>query len=173
MLRRWRGAFIKGATLKRTVHLGQETSVHKTKYRYCPHGENVDQVFGHSTTAHYSYHLPAMFWKKTKSKTLGVIAGRGRTFTRGGATVVFEVRAVFTLVVLWASAVVVCGQVVAGRSVLTRVGRAVIDIQLGQKGIEKRTMNLIADIVSATLNRAKPTASSLQAVPGNNTRTAL
>lgn len=34
-------------------------------------------------------------------------------------------------------------------------------------------MNLIVDIVSATLNRAKPTASSLQAVPGNNTRTAL
>lgn len=43
---------------------------------------------------------------------------------------VFEVGAVFALVVLWAGTVVVCGQVEAGRSVLTRVGRAVIDIQL-------------------------------------------
>lgn len=34
-------------------------------------------------------------------------------------------------------------------------------------------MNLIVDIVSATENRAKPTASSPQTVPGNNTRTAL
>lgn len=53
-------------------------------------------------------------------------------FTRGGATVVFEVRAVFALVVLRASAVVVCGQVETGRSILTRVGRAVIDIQLAE-----------------------------------------
>lgn len=65
-----------------------------------------------------------------------VIAGRRCTFTSRGATVVFEVRAVFALVVFRASAVVVCGQVEAGRSVLTRVGRAVIDIQLGKKGIE-------------------------------------
>lgn len=59
-----------------------------------------------------------------------------RTFTRGGATVVFEVRAVLALVVLRAGAVVVCGQVEAGGSVLTWVGRAVIDIQLRQRGIE-------------------------------------
>lgn len=126
-----------------------------------------------STTAHDTHWLIDTIWTKTKSKTLAVIAGRGRTFTCGGATVVFEVRAVFTLVVLRAGAVVVCGQVEAACPVLTRVGRAVIDIQLRQKGIEKRAMNLIADIVSATLNRAKPTASSLQAVPGNNTRTAV
>lgn len=32
LLRRWRGAFIKGATLKKKIaHLGQETSVHETK----------------------------------------------------------------------------------------------------------------------------------------------
>lgn len=65
-----------------------------------------------------------------------VIAGWRRTFTCGGATVVFKVRAVFALVVFWASAVVVGGQVEAGCTILTRVGRAVIDIQLGQKGIE-------------------------------------
>lgn len=76
-----------------------------------------------------------MFWKKTTSAKLVVIAGRRRTFTRGGATVVFEVRAVFAFVVLGASAVVVCGQVEAGRSVLTRVRGAVIDIQLGQKKV--------------------------------------
>lgn len=64
-----------------------------------------------------------------------VTACRRRTFTRGGATVVFEVRAIFALVVLWARAEVVCGQVEAGRSILTRVGQAVIDIQLGQRGI--------------------------------------
>lgn len=51
-----------------------------------------------------------------------VVAGRRRTFTRGGATVVFEVGAVLALVVLRARAVVVCGQIEAGRSVLTRVG---------------------------------------------------
>lgn len=62
-----------------------------------------------------------------------VVGGWRRTFTRGGATVVFEVRAVFALVVLRASAVVVCCQVEAGCSILTRVGRAVINIQLGQK----------------------------------------
>lgn len=62
-----------------------------------------------------------------------VVAGAGRTFARGGATVVFEVGAVFTLVVFWASAEVVCGQVEAGRSVLTRVRGAVIDIQLRAK----------------------------------------
>lgn len=74
-----------------------------------------------------------------------VVAGAGRTFARGGSTVVFEVGAVFALVVFWAIAVVVCGQVEAGRSVLTRVGGAVIDIQLrakrgerGKKEKEKR-----------------------------------
>lgn len=51
-----------------------------------------------------------------------MVAGRRCTFARGGATVVFEVGAVFALVVFWASAVVVCGQVEAVRSVLTRVG---------------------------------------------------
>lgn len=76
------------------------------------------------------------FWKKTKSGKLVVTAGRKRTFTRGGATVIFEVRAVLALVVLRAGTVVVGGQVEAVRSVLTRVGRAVIDIQLGQRGIE-------------------------------------
>lgn len=65
-----------------------------------------------------------------------VAACRRRTFTCGGATVVFKVRAVFALVVLWASAVVVSGPVEAGGAILTRVGGAVIDIQLGQKGIE-------------------------------------
>ena len=57
----------------------------------------------------------------------------GHTFAGGGATVVFKVGAVFTLVVLWASAVVVRGQVEAQCSVLTRVGGAVIDVQLRQK----------------------------------------
>lgn len=70
---------------------------------------------------------------KKKEKRLVVVEDAGRTFARGGATVVFEVGAVFTLVVFWASAVVVCGQVEAGRSVLTRVGGAVIDIQLMAK----------------------------------------
>lgn len=69
-------------------------------------------------------------------KKLVVVACRRRTFTCGGATVVFKVRAVFALVVLWAGAVVVGGQVEAVSAVLTRVGGAVIDIQLGQKGIE-------------------------------------
>jgi len=77
-----------------------------------------------------------MFWKKTKREKVVVTAGRRRTFTRGGATVVFEVGAVLALVVLGAGAVVVCGQVEAGRSILTRVGRAIIDIQLWQKGME-------------------------------------
>lgn len=73
---------------------------------------------------------------KTQNEKLVVAAGMRRTFTRGGATVVFEVRAVFAFVVFGASAVVVCGQVEAGRSIVTRVGRAVIDIQLEQKDIE-------------------------------------
>lgn len=92
-------------------------------------------MFRHFTTAQSADHLTETFWKKTKS--LVVIAGRARTFARGGATVVFEVRAVFPLVVLWASAVVVGGQVEAGRSVLTWVGGAVIDIQLSRKGMRK------------------------------------
>lgn len=58
---------------------------------------------------------------------------RRRTFARGGATVVLKVRTVFALVVLWAGAVVVCGQVEADCSVLTRVGQAVINIQLWKK----------------------------------------
>lgn len=70
-----------------------------------------------------------------KSRRLLQATG-GRTFTCGGATVVFEVGAVLALVVLRAGAVVVGGQVEAGRAVLTRVGRAVINIQLGEKGIE-------------------------------------
>lgn len=131
----------------------------------------MDQMFRHFTTTQSADHLTERFWKKTKS--LVVIAGRARTFTRGGATVVFEVRAIFPLVVLWASAVVVGGPVEAGRSVLTWVGGAVIDIQLSQKGMKKTVVNLIADTASATLNRAKPIASSLQAVPGNNTCTAI
>lgn len=57
----------------------------------------------------------------------------GRTFACGGATVVFKVGAVFTLVVLRASTVVVRGQVEARRSVLTRVGGAIIDVQLRHK----------------------------------------
>jgi len=37
---------------------------------------------------------------------------------------------------------------------------------------ERETLeNLIVDMISATLSRAKPAASSLQAVPGNNKRT--
>lgn len=84
--------------------------------------------------------------EKKKEKRLVVFAGAGRTFARGGATVVFEVGAVFTLVVFWASAVVVRGQVEAGRSILTRVGGAVIDIQLRakrgkrKKKIQKRVL---------------------------------
>lgn len=69
------------------------------------------------TTARCTDHLSAAFWKKP------VVAASGRfTFTLGGATVVFEVGAVLALVVLWARAEVVCGPVVAGRSVLARVG---------------------------------------------------
>lgn len=52
----------------------------------------------------------------------GGAEGVGLTFAGGGATVVFEVGAVFALVVFGAVAVVVGGQVEAGRSVLTRVG---------------------------------------------------
>lgn len=59
--------------------------------------------------------------------------GGRRTFACGGATVVFKVGAVFTLVVLRAGAVVVGGQVEAQCSVLTRVGGAIIDVQLRQK----------------------------------------
>lgn len=72
-------------------------------------------------------------------------SGGGCTFARGGATVVFEVGAVFALVVLGAVAVVVGGQVEAGRPVLTRVGRAVIDIQLGGggEGEEKKKMKSV------------------------------
>lgn len=66
---------------------------------------------------------------------LKVTGGGRRTFTCGCATVVFEVRAVFALVVFGASAVVVCGQVEAGCAVLTRVGRAIIDIQLGAEKV--------------------------------------
>lgn len=62
---------------------------------------------------------------------MGGWGGAGRTFARGGATVVFEVGAVFALVVFRAVAVVVGGQVEAVRSILTWVGQAVIDIQLG------------------------------------------
>lgn len=51
---------------------------------------------------------------------------------------VFEVRAVLALVVLGAGAEIIGGQVEAGRSVLTGVGRAVIDIQLEQRGIKER-----------------------------------
>lgn len=94
------------------------------------------------------------------------------TFTRGGPAVIFEVRAVLALVVLGAGAVVVRGQVEARCSVLTRVGRAVIDIQLGER-VGRTVVNPIADIVSATLNRAKPAASFLQSVPGNNTHAAF
>lgn len=57
----------------------------------------------------------------------------GGTFACGGATVIFKVGAVFPLVVLRASAVVVRGQVEARCSVLTRVGGAIIDVQLRQK----------------------------------------
>lgn len=60
--------------------------------------------------------------------------GAGLTFAGGGATVIFEMRAVLALVVFGAVAVVVGGQVEAGCSVLTRVGRTVIDIQLGGGG---------------------------------------
>lgn len=117
--------------------------------------------------------------------------GAVHTFARGGATVVFKVGAVLALVVLGAVTVVVSGQVEARRSVLTRVGRAVIDIQLGgwwrrwrcrvgSAGAEEgeslrgERLNSTADTVSATLNRAKPTASSQQARARKQyTRTAL
>lgn len=68
---------------------------------------------------------------KRQSEKLVVTVGRRHTFTCGGATVVFEVRAVLALIVFGAVAVVVCGQVEAGGSVLTRIWGAVIDIQLG------------------------------------------
>lgn len=148
MLRGWRGAFIKGATLKKKqklLTLAKNLECTKLKYRYCPHGKTVGKVFRqmaktwpysqfYYSTLRGSPYSNAL--EKDKEQKLAVIAGRRRTFARGGATVVFEVRAVLALVVLRAGTVVVCGQVEAGRSVLTRVGRAVIDIQLGQKGIE-------------------------------------
>ena len=55
----------------------------------------------------------------------------GVTFAGGGAAVVLEVGAVLALVVLRTGAVVVVGQVEAGRAVLTRVGQAVVYVQLG------------------------------------------
>lgn len=51
-----------------------------------------------------------------------VIVVSGRTFTSGGTTVVFEVRAVLALVVLRAGTVVVSGSVKAGCPILTGVG---------------------------------------------------
>lgn len=84
--------------------------------------------------------VQAFYYTDQLTETLVVRAGRGgrvlggrRTFTRGGSAVVFEVGAVLALVVLWAGTEVVCGQVEAGRPVLTRVGGAVIDIQLWEE----------------------------------------
>jgi len=55
-----------------------------------------------------------------------------------GSTMVLQVRAVFTLVVIGAFAEVVRGQVETLRPVLTWVGLAVIDIQLYRRKIYKR-----------------------------------
>lgn len=68
---------------------------------------------------------------------------------------VLEVRAVFALVVVRASAVVVRGQVEAGRSVLTGVGGAIIDVQLGRT-TGRRGGEMMLDFLSAAVNRAKP-----------------
>lgn len=68
------------------------------------------------TTARFTDHLSAALWKKPVA-----LAGKRFTFTRGGAAVVFEVGAVFALIVLWARAEVVCGPVKAGCSILARV----------------------------------------------------
>lgn len=79
-------------------------------------------------------------------------------FTCGGATVVFEVRAVLALVVLRAGAVVVCGQVEAGRSVLTRVGRAVIDIQLAEisrKARQTQALEAVDFVLTAAAVQAR------------------
>lgn len=81
--------------------------------------------------------------------------GGGHTFACGGATVVFEVRAVFPLVVVRASAVVVRGQVEAGRSVLTGVGGAIIDVQLRER-TGRRGGEVMLDFLSAAVNRARP-----------------
>lgn len=68
---------------------------------------------------------------------------------------VFEVRAVFPLVVVRASAVVVRGQVEAGRSVLTGVGGAIIDVQLRER-TGRRGGEVMLDFLSAAVNRARP-----------------
>lgn len=112
----------------------------KLKYRYCPHGKNVGKVSRqivniwpysalYNITVHRSSFRPLAGGGQRACST----CIRRRTFARGGATVVLKVRTVFALVVLWAGAVVVCGQVEADCSVLTRVGQAVINIQLWKK----------------------------------------
>lgn len=68
----------------------------------------------------------------TLKRRMVCLGKRGCTFACGGATVVFKVGAVFALVVLRASAVVVRGQVEARRSVETRVRGAIVDVQLRQ-----------------------------------------
>ncbi len=119
--------------------------MHETKTFELPSWEKCGKVFRQmaKTWPHSVFYYRMLrrspfrnVLQKDKSKKPVVTACKKRTFTCGGTTVVFEVGAVFALVVLRAGAVVVCGQVEAGRSVLTRVGGAVIDIQLGQKGIE-------------------------------------
>lgn len=54
----------------------------------------------------------------------------GRTFTGGGAAVVFKVRAVLAFIVLRTLAKIVAGTVVALGTVLARIGLAIIYVQL-------------------------------------------
>lgn len=71
---------------------------------------------------------------------------------------VFEVRAVFAFVVLRACAVVICGQVEAGCSVLTRVGGAVIDIQLAEisgKASQTQALEAVHFVLTAPAIQAR------------------
>lgn len=139
-------AIIKRAEQKKTnktkplLTLAKKLLWVKLKYRYCPHGKNVGKVSRqivniwpysalYNITVHRSSFRPLAGGGQRACST----CIRRRTFARGGATVVLKVRTVFALVVLWAGAVVVCGQVEADCSILTRVGQAVINIQLWKK----------------------------------------
>lgn len=92
--------------------------MHKT-CKYWPRGENSQISTERSDIFAVDFAQIPLQWKTAVRWSVG---GAGRTFARGGATVVFEVGAVFALVVFGAVAVVVGGQVKAQRSVLTRVG---------------------------------------------------
>lgn len=125
---------------KTPAHLGQEITLSETKIQVLPSWEkcgqsiqaNSEYLALFSIIQHHSAQIifQAPRWGGQRACSTCI---RRRTFARGGATVVLKVRTVFALVVLWAGAVVVCGQVEADCSVLTRVGQAVINIQLWKK----------------------------------------